>query len=59
MSLSLTMIASSSVGLRSCRFADDSTASAMRWHSDGVHAGVCQRIFCFTEQMVLTRQVSA
>jgi hypothetical protein len=59
MSLSLIMIASNSVGLRSCRFDDDSTAFAMRWHSVGVHAGVIQRIFCFTEQMVLTMQVSA
>src|SRR3954471_1808491 len=59
MSLSLTMIANSSVGLRSCRFADVATASAIRPHCDGVQAGVCQRIFSFTEQTVWARQVLA
>src|SRR5580698_5633677 len=56
MSLSLTMIASSNVGLRSCRFAEVATASAIRPHCDGVQAGVCQRIFSLTAQIVCLRQ---
>src|SRR6185312_2303997 len=56
MSLSLTMIASISVGERWWRFADVATASAIRPHCDGVQAGVCQRIFSFTAQMVCARQ---
>src|SRR4051794_28450572 len=59
MSLSLIITDSSSVGLRLCFFADEETAPAMRWHCDGVQAGVCHRIFCFTEQIVFARQVSA
>src|SRR5438552_18577734 len=59
MSLSLTMIANRSVGLRSWRFAEPATASAIRPHCDGVQAGVCQRIFSFTEQTVRARHVSA
>ena len=59
MSLSLTMIASSSVGDRSWRFADSLTASAIFRHCDGVQAGVCQRIRSFTEQIVCARQLSA
>src|SRR5258706_10858302 len=56
MSLSLIMTASSSVGERWYRFAEVETASEMRRHCDGVHAGVCHRIFSFTEQIVLVRQ---
>jgi len=50
------MTARSSVGERWCRFAEVETASEMRRHCDGVHAGVCHRIFSFTEQIVLVRQ---
>ncbi|HVZ72524.1 MAG TPA: hypothetical protein VHJ20_09125 [Polyangia bacterium] len=58
MSLSLIMTASNRVGLRSCFLADVATESATFRHVDGVQAGVCQRIFSFTEQMVLARQLS-
>jgi hypothetical protein len=50
------MTARSSVGERWYRFAEVETASEMRRHWDGVHAGVCHRIFSFTEQIVLVRQ---
>jgi len=30
----------------------------MRWHWEGVHAGVCQRMRSFTEQIVWARQLS-
>src|SRR6185312_2071718 len=59
MSLSLTMMASNSEGLRSCFLADVATASAIRPHCDGVQAGVCHRIFSFTAQMVCARQALA
>src|SRR5580692_671099 len=59
MSLSLVMIARISVGLRSWRFAEVATASAIRPHCDGVQAGVCQRIRSFTEQIVCARQALA
>src|SRR6185312_2736685 len=59
MSLSLTMIASISVGERWWRFAEVATASAIRPHCDGVQAGVCQRIFSFTAQIVCARQLLA
>src|SRR5450432_3353533 len=59
MSLSLTMIARISVGLRSWRFAEVATASAIRPHCDGVQAGVCQRIFSFTAQTVCARHALA
>ena len=39
-------------------FADVATASAMWRHSEGVQAGVCQRIRSLTEQIVLARQAS-
>ncbi|HVZ87814.1 MAG TPA: hypothetical protein VHG72_12645 [Polyangia bacterium] len=52
MSLSFVMIASNNDGLRLCRFADVATASAIRPHCEGVQAGVCQRIFSFTAQIV-------
>src|SRR5262245_39088664 len=58
MSLSLIMIARINVGLRSFALAAEVTASEMRRHWDGDHAGVCQRIFSFTAQMVLVRQES-
>src|SRR5262245_65829286 len=59
MSLSLTMIASSSVGDRSWRLAESFTALAILRHCDGVHAGVCQRMRSFTAQIVCARQLSA
>src|SRR4051794_38249164 len=58
MSLSLIITASSRVGDRSWRLADVATASATRRHWEGVQAGVCQRIFSFTAQIVFVRQVS-
>src|SRR6185312_2610812 len=59
MSLSLTMMASNSEGLRSCFFDDVATASAIRPHCEGVQAGVCHRIFSFTAQIVCARQALA
>src|ERR1700744_3936901 len=59
MSLSLIMTARSSVGDRLWRLAEVATASAMCRHCDGAHAGVCQRIFSFTAQIVLVRQLGA
>jgi hypothetical protein len=38
--------------------ADDVTASAILRHCDGVQAGVCQRIFSFTAQIVFVRHES-
>jgi len=52
------MTARSNVGERLYLFAEVDTASEMRRHCDGVQAGVCQRIFSFTAQIVLVRQSS-
>jgi long-subunit fatty acid transport protein len=38
--------------------AEVATASATCRHWEGVQAGVCQRIFSFTEQIVLVKQLS-
>jgi hypothetical protein len=56
MSLSLIMTASSSVSERWYFFAEVETAFETVRHWEGVQAGVCQRIFSFTAQMVLVRQ---
>src|SRR6266404_4879286 len=56
MSLSLIMTASNNVSESLYFFAEVETASETRRHSDGVQAGVCQRIFSFTAQIVLVRQ---
>src|SRR4051812_12699478 len=56
MSLSLIMTASTKVSDSLYFFAEVDTASETRRHCDGVQAGVCQRIFSFTAQIVLVRQ---
>src|SRR5579863_9344086 len=58
MSLSLIMTARSSVSESLYFLAEDDTASDTVRHCDGVQAGVCQRIFSLTAQMVLVRQSS-
>ena len=58
MSLSLIMMASNSDGLSSWRLAEAATASATLRQVEGVQAGVCQRIFSLTAQMVFLRQES-
>jgi hypothetical protein len=52
------MTARSNVSERLYFLADFETASETCRHCEGVHAGVCQRIFSFTEQMVLVRHGS-
>jgi hypothetical protein len=56
MSLSLIMTARSNVSERLYFFDAEETAPATVRHCDGVQAGVCQRIFSFTAQIVLVRQ---
>src|SRR5450432_2110442 len=58
MSLSLIMTARSSDGESLWRLAEVATASETRRHWEGVQAGVCHRIFSFTAQIVLVRQLS-
>src|SRR5450432_4857836 len=58
MSLSLIMTARSSDGESLWRLAEVATASATRRHWEGAQAGVCHRIFSFTAQIVLVRQLA-